>query len=42
VPGRDSDVVVVYAPRTFAEKARSPAQKPSGIFFTARAHVIGK
>ena len=39
---RDSDVVIVYDARTFAEKARITAQKPSGIFFTARAHMIGK
>lgn len=39
---RDSDAVIVYDARSFAEKARLKAQKPSGIFFTARAHVIGK
>lgn len=39
---RDSDVVIVYDARTFAEKARIPASSPSGIFFTARAHMIGK
>ena len=39
---RDSDAVVIYDTRTFAEKARLKAAKPSGIFFTARAHVIGK
>ncbi|HRK25537.1 MAG TPA: cytochrome D1 domain-containing protein [Beijerinckiaceae bacterium] len=39
---RDTDTVIVYNTRTFAEKARLAAQKPSGIFFTARAHVIGK
>lgn len=39
---RDSDAVVIYDTRTFAEVARLPAAKPSGIFFTARAHVIGK
>ena len=39
---RDSDAVIVYDTRTFAEKARLPARKPSGIFFTARAHTIGK
>lgn len=39
---RDSDTVIVYDARTNAEIARIPAQKPSGIFFTARAHVIGK
>lgn len=39
---RDSDSIIVYDTRTFAEKARIPAQKPSGIFFTHRAHVIGR
>lgn len=39
---RDSDAVIVYDTRTFAEKARLAAAKPSGIFFTARAHVIGR
>lgn len=39
---RDSDVVIVYDARSFAEKARIAARSPSGIFFTARAHMIGK
>ena len=39
---RDADVVIVYDTATFAEKARLPALKPSGIFFTARAHLIGR
>jgi protein NirF len=39
---RDSDAVIVYDTRSFAEKAQIAAKKPSGIFFTARAHVIGK
>jgi protein NirF len=39
---RDSDVVIIYDARTFAEKARIQAKSPSGIFFTARAHMIGK
>lgn len=39
---RDSDAVVVYDSATFAEKARLPAKKPSGIFFTHRAHLIGR
>ncbi|MBK9081332.1 MAG: protein nirF [Rhizobiales bacterium] len=42
VSARDADAVVVYDTRTFAEVARLPARKPSGIFFTARAHMIGK
>lgn len=39
---RDADVVIVYDAATFAEKARIKAAKPSGIFFTARAHMIGR
>jgi protein NirF len=38
---RDSDVVQVYDTRTFARIAELPAVKPSGIFFTARAHRTG-
>ncbi|MCK5446481.1 MAG: protein nirF [Rhodospirillaceae bacterium] len=38
---RDSDVVQVYDTRTFARIAELPAAKPSGIFFTARAHRTG-
>ncbi len=38
---RDEDRVVVYDTATFEEQARLEAQKPSGIFFTARAHRIG-
>jgi protein NirF len=38
---RDEDRVDVYDTRTFERKAYFPAQKPSGIFFTARAHRIG-
>jgi protein NirF len=39
---RDADRVVVYDTATFAKKAELPAQKPSGIFFTARAARIGQ
>lgn len=42
VSARDADAVIIYDTRTFREVARLPAKKPSGIFFTARAHVIGK
>jgi protein NirF len=42
VSARDADAVVIYDTRTFREITRLPARKPSGIFFTARAHVIGK
>ncbi len=38
---RDDDQVKVYDTETFAEVATLPAEKPSGIFFTARAHKIG-
>jgi protein NirF len=38
---RDEDRVEVYDTRTFERKASIPATKPSGIFFTARAHRIG-
>lgn len=38
---RDEDRVEVYDTRTFKRKAFMPATKPSGIFFTARAHRIG-
>jgi protein NirF len=33
--------VIVYDTETFEETARLPAQKPNGIFFSARAHKIG-
>jgi protein NirF len=38
---RDTDVVQVYDTHTFARIAELPAAKPSGIFFTARAHRTG-
>ena len=38
---RDDNRVDVYAPGTFAKIATLPAQSPSGIFFTVRAHRIG-
>ncbi|OAI13949.1 MULTISPECIES: cytochrome D1 domain-containing protein [Methylomonas] len=38
---RDDDRVMVYDTETFAETARLPAQKPSGIFFSDRANRIG-
>jgi Uncharacterized conserved protein len=38
---RDSDKVVVYDTATLKPVAELPAVKPSGIFFTARAHRIG-
>jgi protein NirF len=41
VSARDEDVVRVYDPRTLRLLRELPAEKPSGIFFTARAHRIG-
>lgn len=41
VSSRDSDRVTVYSTRTLEEVATLPAQKPSGIFFTSRAHRLG-
>ncbi len=38
---RDEDKVVVYDTENFAEIATLPADKPSGIFFSNRAHKIG-
>jgi len=38
---RDEDKLIVYNTETFAEVASLSADKPSGIFFTARAHKIG-
>lgn len=38
---RDDDRVVVYDTATFARIAEIPADKPSGIFFTARAFRTG-
>lgn len=38
---RDDDQLVIYDTDTFEEKLRLPANKPSGIFSTARAHKTG-
>jgi len=38
---RDQNEVQVYDTEDFTLKARLPAEAPSGIFFTARAHRIG-
>ncbi len=38
---RDRDRLKVYDTMTFERVAELPAQKPSGIFFTARAHRTG-
>lgn len=41
ISARDSDRVLVYDTETFVQRASLPADKPSGIFFTDRAHRIG-
>lgn len=38
---RDNDEIVIYDTQTLEEVKRLPAKKPSGIFFTSRAHRIG-
>ena len=38
---RDENQIIIYDTDTFAEKARLQAEKPSGIFFTSRAHKLG-
>jgi protein NirF len=38
---RDQDRIDVYDTASFARVATLPADKPSGIFFTSRAHKIG-
>ncbi len=38
---RDADRIDIYDVRTRAKKAEIKAAKPSGIFFTARAHRLG-
>ncbi|MFN0315100.1 MAG: cytochrome D1 domain-containing protein, partial [Burkholderiales bacterium] len=41
ISARDDDRVVAYDTATFAQTAQLNADKPSGIFFTARAFRIG-
>jgi protein NirF len=41
VSARDSDRVTVYSTRTLEPVATLAAEKPSGIFFTSRAHALG-
>ncbi len=38
---RDENRIEIYDPDTFARIGSLPAQSPSGIFFTVRAHRIG-
>lgn len=41
VSARDSNRVMVYNTRTLEPVAEMEAEKPSGIFFTSRAHTLG-
>ncbi|NOR81692.1 MAG: protein nirF [Methyloprofundus sp.] len=41
VSARDDNQVVVYDTSSFKEITRLPANKPSGIFFSSRAHKMG-
>lgn len=41
ISARDDNKVVVYDTANFAKRAELPAESPSGIFFTSRAHRIG-
>ena len=41
ISARDDNKVVVYDTASFTKLAELPAESPSGIFFTARAHRIG-
>lgn len=41
VSARDSNQVTVYSTRTLEPVATLSAEKPSGIFFTSRAHALG-
>ncbi len=41
VSSRDDDCVIVYDTATYAELARLPAEKPSGIFLASRAAMTG-
>jgi protein NirF len=38
---RDADRVDIYNAANFSKLGEIPAQKPSGVFFTARAHRLG-
>jgi protein NirF len=39
---RVADRVDIYDARSFEKVGELAAQKPSGIFFTARAHRVGQ
>lgn len=38
---RDDNQLIIYDTENYAEKKRLPAEKPSGIFFSSRAHKMG-
>ena len=38
---RDNDEIIIYDTQSLKEIKRLPAKKPSGIFFSSRAHRIG-
>jgi protein NirF len=41
ISARDDHKVLIYDTAGFTQRAELPAESPSGIFFTARAHRIG-
>ena len=41
VSARDDNQVIIYDTSSFKEISRLPANKPSGIFFSSRAHKMG-
>ncbi len=41
VSARDDNQVIIYDTSSFKEITRLPANKPSGIFFSSRAHKMG-
>jgi protein NirF len=41
ISARDDNKVLIYDTAGFTQRAELPAESPSGIFFTARAHRIG-
>jgi protein NirF len=41
ISARDDNQILIYDTQSFKEIARLPAKKPSGIFFSSRAHKMG-
>ncbi|SHE19473.1 cytochrome D1 domain-containing protein [methanotrophic endosymbiont of Bathymodiolus puteoserpentis (Logatchev)] len=41
ISARDDNQVIIYDTSSFKEISRLPANKPSGIFFSSRAHKMG-